>query len=101
MRALAIVFAVACSSHPAPPAAPSPPADPIALVTQLGGTVTREISRTGDTIVKVDLHETQVTDADLARLAALTDLRELDLRKAPLITDAGIAHLRALVKLEK
>jgi internalin A len=104
MRALAILFVVACSTpppaRPTTPPAPTAP-DPIALVTQLGGTVTREITRDGDRIVKVDLHETQVTDAQLAVIATLTDLRELDLRKTPLITDAGVVHLRGLVKLEK
>ena len=96
MRALAILFVVACQAPP--PARPTPPPDPIALVTQLGGTVTREITRDGDRIVKVDLHETQVTDAQLAVIATLTDLRELDLRKVPHLTDAGVAHLRGLVK---
>jgi hypothetical protein len=105
MRALAALFVVACTSTR--PTAPPPieprvtAPDPIAIVTQLGGTVTREISRTGDVIVKVDLHETQITDAQLAHIATLTDLRELDLRKAPNITDAGIVHLRGMVKLEK
>ena len=99
MRALAVLFVVACQAPP--PARPVPPPDPIALVTQLGGTVTREITRDGDRIVRVDLHETQVTDAQLAVIATLTDLRELDLRKVPHITDAGIVHLQRLVKLEK
>jgi hypothetical protein len=71
------------------------------MVIELGGTVTREFSRTGSVIVKIDLHETQITDAQLAELAPLTELRELDLRKAPNITDAGIVHLRGMIKLEK
>ena len=52
MRALAALFVVACSaSPPARPIAPASTApDPIALVTQLGGTVTREITRDGDKI---------------------------------------------------
>lgn len=43
---------------------------------------------------------TRVTDADLQRLAPLTELRELDLWAAP-ITDAGVAAIVRMSRLER
>jgi hypothetical protein len=40
------------------------------------------------------------TDADLARLAALTLIQNLSLRRCPQITDAGLAHLAGLKQLQ-
>jgi uncharacterized protein len=66
-----------------------------ARVAELGGTVVRD----GDTIVRIDLHGTAVTDADLVVLSAVPNLRELDLRLTK-VTDAAIPHVVALKKLE-
>jgi hypothetical protein len=64
-------------------------ADAIAMIARLGGTISP---------TKVDLHKSQVTDEDLALLAAMPDLQELDLRLTN-VTDAGVKHLHDLRKL--
>lgn len=46
-------------------------------------------------LTELDLNGAQITDADLALLASLPNLRILGLRGTP-ITDAGLAHLSAL-----
>jgi predicted alpha/beta superfamily hydrolase len=66
-----------------------------ALVARLGGTVVVS----DGAIAKVDLHETAITDEDLAFLAQLPELRELDLRLTK-IGDRALDHLRGLRKLE-
>lgn len=48
---------------------------------------------------RLDLGETAVTDAGLAALGAMTELRRLHLDRTP-VTDAGLAHLSALGRLE-
>lgn len=50
--------------------------DAVAMIERLGGTFEVENAK----IVKVDLHGSAVTDADLKLLATLTELRHLDLR---------------------
>ena len=50
-------------------------------------------------VVRVDIDSYEITDAGLARLAGLTQLRELLLDNAQ-ITDAGLAHLAGLTRLE-
>jgi hypothetical protein len=47
----------------------------------------------------VDLHGTQVTDADLAVLKDLRELRTLDLRLTK-IGDEGVGHLKNLTRLQ-
>ena len=64
-------------------------------VSRLGGTVETE----SGVIVKIDLHETQVTDDDLEFLHGLTSLRYLDLRRTG-VGDAAADHLRDLHSLE-
>ena len=75
----------------------------IAEVTRLGGKVEFDETRVDKPIVKIDLHSTQVTDADLALLAKakkdLKELRYLDLRLTH-IDDAGVAHLKDLTSLQ-
>jgi hypothetical protein len=48
----------------------------------------------------IELDETQVTDAGLAHLTALKQLKMLDLRKTK-VTDAGLAQLKGIATLTK
>jgi hypothetical protein len=66
----------------------------IVEVKRLGGTVEIDEQSPQRSVVKVDLHASAVEDADLAHLAALTELRHLDLRSTK-IGDAGVAHFEA------
>ncbi len=66
-----------------------------AKIEKLGGKV--EFNNDGE-VVKVDLNNTKIMDADLAILEELPGLQWLDLRITP-ITDDGIAHLRTLRNL--
>ena len=50
-------------------------------------------------VVKVDLNNAKITDADLKHLDKFSELEYLDLRITP-ITDEGIAHLAGLRKLK-
>ena len=72
-------------------------------VTKLGGKVEFDETRVDKPIIKIDLHSTQVTEADLALLNEarkdLKELRYLDLRLTH-IGDAGVAHLRNLDSLQ-
>jgi hypothetical protein len=75
----------------------------IAEVTRLGGKVELDETSAAKPIVKIDLHSTQVTDADLAFLnharRDLRELRYLDLRLTH-IGDAGAVNLRNLTSLQ-
>ncbi|HUP47005.1 MAG TPA: alpha/beta hydrolase-fold protein [Thermoanaerobaculia bacterium] len=64
-------------------------------VSRLGGTIEME----GDAIVKIDLHETGVTDGDLHFLRGLTSLRYLDLRLTG-VGDTAAEHVAGLANLE-
>lgn len=77
------------------------PADETALemVARLGGTAISNQFLPGNPVIRIDLHGTAVTDADLALLAPLTELQVLDLRLTQ-VTDAGIAHLAGLQELQ-
>lgn len=66
-----------------------------AKIEKLGGKV--EFNNDGE-VVKVDLNNTKIMDADLAILEELPGLQWLDLRITS-ITDDGIAHLRTLRNL--
>ena len=70
----------------------------VALVEKLGGQVETDSTRPGNPVIKVDLHGTKVTDADLAVIASLTDLEQLDLRLTT-IGDEGVVHLKGLKRL--
>lgn len=74
----------------------------IAKVARLGGKVELDEMLPGKPIVKIDLHSTQVTDADLAFLNnaknELKELRYLDLRLTH-IGDAGAVNLKHLTSL--
>jgi len=71
----------------------------MAAVQRLGGSVEFDQSQKDKPIIKVDLHGTKVTDADLAILKGLKELRILDLRLTH-IGDAGVANLKNLKKLQ-
>src|SRR5688572_30816761 len=86
-----------CAARPAPAGreAMTVAPDPASRIAELGGSIRYNDARS---IVAVDLHETTVTDADLAVLRELPDLVELDLRKTT-IGDAGLVHVATLRKL--
>jgi hypothetical protein len=71
----------------------------MAEVQRLGGSVEFDQTQKDKPIMKVDLHGTKVTDADLAILKDLKELRILDLRLTH-IGDAGVANLKNLKKLQ-
>ena len=71
----------------------------VAEVQRLGGTVEFDESKKDKPIIKVDLHGTKVTDADLVVLKNLKELRVLDLRLTH-VGDSGVANLKNLTKLE-
>lgn len=75
----------------------------VAEVTRLGGKVDLDETRPDKPIIKIDLHSTQVTDAELKVLVdsknALRGLRYLDLRLTH-IGDAGAGHLKDLTSLQ-
>jgi hypothetical protein len=70
----------------------------VVAVEQFGGSVVRDFKRDGDPVVKVDLADKPVSDADLVPLKGLTQLNALVLRKTR-VTDAGLANLLAIGKL--
>ena len=74
-----------------------------AEVTRLGGKIEFDETRADRPIIKIDLHSTQVTDAELSFLNdernTLKELRYLDLRLTH-IGDAGVHHLRKLTSLQ-
>jgi hypothetical protein len=75
----------------------------IAEVARLGGTIEFDETVTSRPIVKVDLHATQVSDADLIVFETarkdLKSLRMLDLRLTK-ISDKGVARLKNLSSLQ-
>lgn len=60
-------------------------------LTAAGGTVTRDAGR----IIRVNLASSWVTDADLALIAALPGVEEIDLSQTK-ISDIGLEHLKGL-----
>ena len=70
----------------------------VAALLTIGGVVEVDETKPGRPVVKVDLHGTKVTDADLALLGPLTELRHLDLRLTE-IGDLGVMHLKGLKQL--
>jgi WD40 repeat protein len=70
-----------------------------AEIKKLGGEVTHDEQSPGKPVVQVNLAGTAITDDQLACLAGLSDLRELDLGSTR-ISDKGLAHLRGLTSLQ-
>lgn len=75
----------------------------IAEVERLGGKVELDEALPAKPIIKIDLHSTQITDADLSFLVRankdLMQLRYLDLRLTK-IGDAGVANVKHLTSLQ-
>jgi hypothetical protein len=70
----------------------------IETIQKLGGTVEVDTTQPGKPVIKVDLHQTTISDRDLAVLTAFPDLQILDLRLTG-VGDEGVAHLKNLTKL--
>ncbi len=68
----------------------------VAEIEKLGAKVT--FDEKNQTVFGVSLRKTEVTDAGLVHLKALTSLEDLDLSHTKL-TDAGLEHLKGLTKL--
>jgi hypothetical protein len=71
----------------------------VALIQKLGGKVEYEGERAERRVVKVYLHQTRVSDDDLAVLEKLPKLRNLFLGKTK-IGDAGLSHLEHADELQ-
>jgi uncharacterized membrane protein len=59
----------------------------------------RDLATVGDNLVLLDLSRTKVTDAGLAAVAKMPNLRRLQLQETG-VTDAGLPSIKALPKLE-
>ena len=70
----------------------------IARIEKLGGKFELDEKRPGKPLIKVDLRQTKVTDADLEILKGFTQLRSLNLHNLG-VTDAGTKHLEGLTAL--
>jgi internalin A len=70
----------------------------VAFVEKLGGVVTRDDKLPGKPVVKVNLADTNVTDAGLKELAPLKNLTILYLNETK-VTDAGLKELAPLKNL--
>jgi hypothetical protein len=72
----------------------------VARIKKLGGKVEVDDKSPGKPVIRVDLHGTRVTDADLVHLTALTQLQKLNLGWTQ-VGDAGLEHLKDLTKLQR
>jgi hypothetical protein len=75
-------------------------ADALRMIERLGGRIRQDKNAEGEPGVAVDLRSTPTSDADLKRLAGLTNLRELLLNDTR-VADAGLKHLGALLRLRR
>lgn len=71
----------------------------VASVSKLGGKVEFDTQLPDKPVIKVYLHGTGVTDADLALVVKLTHLQNLFLGKTK-ISDAGLEHLKGASHLK-
>ena len=71
----------------------------IAVIKKLGGAFKRDEKKVDKPAVEVSLNGTPVNDAGLRDLAALTQLRALDLTGTN-VTDKGLKQLAALTQLQ-
>ena len=90
----------ASTESPAPAEPPEPPtlAEAMERIRALGGTCLPADPKPGETISRVDLSGTKVTDADMIILLAFPDVHLIELQDTK-VTDAGIAQLTSLAKL--
>ena len=72
--------------------------DAVATITKLGGKVEVDESSPGKPVVKVNLRNKPIKDADLEQLKGLTKLQELRLGGTK-ITNRGLEHLKELTEL--
>jgi hypothetical protein len=93
MRLAVALLAVAASAGRAE--TPSDRDRALAAVERLGGAVEVDETRPGRPVVALDLSRSAVTDADLALVAAFSDLEALDLRLTS-VGDDGVAHLAGI-----
>ena len=70
----------------------------IAIIEKLGGRVTRDEKSLGKPVIVVNLSGTKVTDAELANLKGLTELRHLNLGETR-VTDTGLVNIKGLTEL--
>src|SRR4051794_23277388 len=82
-------------------AAGDSPADTtVSWVKDLGGTARVDEKQPGRPVVQIDLGNADATDAAVAKLATLSELEILSLRRTA-VTDAGLAAIRGLRKLRE
>lgn len=93
--AVTLALAAAAGTMSSNAAADGPTAAQVAALKQLGARLTFDDHRR---LVGVNLSERKIEDADLAQLAGLGDVTELDLTRTR-ITGAGIARLKELKSL--
>lgn len=92
--AVLVTSAIGCA-----PARTPAELEAIALVESLGGTIKTDAAAPRRPVVEVALGGTQVTDADLSHLTALTDLRTLSLFDTK-VGDEGLRQLASLGHLQ-
>jgi hypothetical protein len=73
----------------------------VALVEQLGGTVTEDLNSPGKPIAKVSLRDRPVNDKGLKAVGELKSMEELDLGSCREITNDGLKPLAGLTQLKK
>jgi Leucine-rich repeat (LRR) protein len=72
----------------------------IAVIHKVNGNIYIDETTPGKTGVKLDLRSTEITDAGLERLTALSPIVELYLNDTR-ITDAGLVHLKGMKQLQR
>src|SRR5436190_24324190 len=79
--------------------ADEPEEQAVKAVEKLAGYVTRDDKQKGNPVVAVNLSDTRVTDKELKELAALKQLKKLELRRTK-VTDAGLKVLAPLDRIQ-
>jgi hypothetical protein len=97
---VAIGLCMLLGTHTALSRAEDPkPADVIAEIRMLGGTVETDQNDPENPVVKIILNGTKVTDNHLEKLKVFPKLRSLGVNNTA-ITDEGVEHLKALKSLQ-
>jgi len=90
----------------APVSSPEPQEDTaaqnlaMAVIRKVGGNIYVEETTPGKPGIKVDLRNSEITDAGLERLTGLSPVLELYLNDTK-VTDAGLAHLKGMKQLQR